>query len=94
MSGRWQSQDVHIVDIAHRQSRALVNGSQPRLFAFTRFTTHLTSLPHHAMPSSPEIDLGYQAGSHLTSLKRNKIVGTSLMGATLKEISSATIIPL
>jgi hypothetical protein len=37
------------------------------------------------MPSSPEIDLGYQAGSHLTPLKSNKIVGMSLIGATLRD---------
>jgi hypothetical protein len=42
------------------------------------------------MPSSPEIDIGYQAGSHLTPSKRNKIVGMYLAGATPKEISSAT----
>jgi hypothetical protein len=46
------------------------------------------------MPSSPEIGLGCQPGSHLTPSKRNKIVGMSLAGATPKEISSATRIPL
>jgi hypothetical protein len=54
----------------------------------------LLSLPHNAMPSLPEIDLGYQPGSYLTPLKRNKIIGISLAGATLKEISSVTRIPL
>jgi hypothetical protein len=46
------------------------------------------------MPSSPEIDLGYQPGSYLTTSKRNKIIGMSLAGTTAKEIISANKIPL
>jgi hypothetical protein len=46
------------------------------------------------MPSSPDIDLGYQPGSYLIPSKRNKIIGMSLAGTTPKEISSATKILL
>jgi hypothetical protein len=46
------------------------------------------------MSSLPEINLGYVPGIHLTSSKRKTIIGMSLGGATPKDISSVTRIPL
>jgi hypothetical protein len=68
--------------------------SQPRIFAFTRFTTHLLLYHTTTMPSSRQIDLGHPPGSHVTPSKRNENVGMSLAGATPKEISSVTKSPL
>jgi len=50
--------------------------------------------PQPNMESDPEIETGYVAGTHLTPRKRKFLTGMRAGGATAREISSQTKIPL